>query len=554
MNQFFRIFVFFGLFSAMSAMAVVDMKNANYATTWTDMIVPGTGYDLKIVRTYNSRSLFNGMFGFGWCSDFETSVNVTPEGNLKLKECGGGMEVLYSPRVIAKKEIEDSIAKIVAKMKLDPKASKNPKDIAELKKDLVTNDSKRTELSQKYDIKIQIKQGTKFYANGREVEYFEYDQSKKNYSRFLSDGTKQIFNTDGKMIQMSDKNNNYLVFVYEKGSLIEVKDNNNRKLQFKYYPTKKVYSITGPNNLKSDYEFSNIDLLSAARDAWQKTYTYKYDKSYNLTLITWPDKSTVKLDYDEKNDWVIGFKDRENCQETYAYEFEGKDESHYWSTVKKVCGKETVAQNKYEFWYKNRADGKPYLARVRTEINKDVTDISYDAVFGKPVVIGRNQQQIKFDYYPNGLVQKKTSGNITIDFTYAKDTKKVSKVVTTFFNEKNKPINSASTTFKYDKKGNLNYAENSLGQKISVSHDSRGRIIELKDQAKKVVKVTYEEKFGKPSVITRPGLGTIVFKYKSNGEIDTTESKEGPSVLTQVASAFNNFLDVIAPATDEIYL
>ena len=56
------------LFSA-QAHALVDMKNANYSNTWIDMDVPGSGYDLKIVRTYNSRSLFNGMFGFGWCSD-----------------------------------------------------------------------------------------------------------------------------------------------------------------------------------------------------------------------------------------------------------------------------------------------------------------------------------------------------------------------------------------------------------------------------------------------------------------------------------------------------
>ncbi|HPI40086.1 MAG TPA: DUF6531 domain-containing protein [Pseudobdellovibrionaceae bacterium] len=554
MDRIIFAFVIVFLLLPIPGKAVVDMKNANYATTWTDMVVPGTGYDLKISRTYNSRSLFNGMFGFGWCSDFETSLDITPEGNLKIKECGGGMEVLYSPREIAKADIETTIGKIVEGMKSDPKALKKSEDIANLKKKLLTDDGERSELAQKYGIKVKIKEGTKFFANGREVEYFVYDQSKKTYSRYLPDSTKQIFNLDGKMVQMSDKNNNYLVFTYDKGSLSEVKDNNNRKLQFKYFPTKKVYSITGPGGLKADYEFSNIDLLSSARDAWQKTYKYQYDKSYNLTLITWPDKSTVKLDYDEKNDWVMGFKDRDNCQENYTYEFEGKDESHYWSTVKKVCGKEVVANNRYEFWYKNRADGKPFLSRVRTEINGDSTDISYDDVFGKPLSISRNQQRTSFEYYPNGLVKKKATSNAMIEFTYQTDSKKVSKVVTTFFNEKNKPMNVATTSFKYDVKGNLNYAENSLGQKISVLHDARGRIVEIKDQAKKVVKVSYEEKFGKPSVISRPGLGTITFKYKSNGDIDKTESKEGPTVLTQVASAFNNFLDVIAPATDEIYL
>jgi len=59
----------------------------------------------KIVRTYNSRSLFSGMFGFGWCSDFETSMEVNAEGNIKVKECGGGMGsyILTSRKSPAKK-------------------------------------------------------------------------------------------------------------------------------------------------------------------------------------------------------------------------------------------------------------------------------------------------------------------------------------------------------------------------------------------------------------------------------------------------------------------
>jgi len=70
--------------------AVVDMKNANYADSWLDMSLGGTGYTLRVQRFYNSRSVFSGMFGFGWCSDWETNVEKTPEGRVKLVECGVG--------------------------------------------------------------------------------------------------------------------------------------------------------------------------------------------------------------------------------------------------------------------------------------------------------------------------------------------------------------------------------------------------------------------------------------------------------------------------------
>jgi hypothetical protein len=78
-------------FSSSVAFAIVDMKSANFSDNWTDLTVPGVGYDLRVNRSYNSRSLFNGLFGFGWCSDYETKIEVTPESNLKLTECGGGM-------------------------------------------------------------------------------------------------------------------------------------------------------------------------------------------------------------------------------------------------------------------------------------------------------------------------------------------------------------------------------------------------------------------------------------------------------------------------------
>jgi hypothetical protein len=65
------------------------------------------------------------------------------------------------------------------------------------------------------------------------------------------------------------------------------------------------------------------------------------------------------------------------------------------------------------------------------------------------------------------------------------------------------------------------------------------------------VKIKYEGKFGKPSVVTRPGLGTIQVSYKGDGEIEKVESKQGPTVAVQVASIFNSLLDIIAPATND---
>src|SRR5580704_195489 len=85
--------------------ALVDMRNANYSDNWTDLEVKSAGYDLKVQRTYNSRTLYNGMFGFAWCTDFETSLKITPENTLKVTDCGAGFEWEYAPAGFTNKSV-----------------------------------------------------------------------------------------------------------------------------------------------------------------------------------------------------------------------------------------------------------------------------------------------------------------------------------------------------------------------------------------------------------------------------------------------------------------
>ena len=77
------------------ANAIVDMKNANYSFTWFDSVAHPGARSAKLYRTYNSRSLYDGNFGFGWCTDFETRLDVLFD-TIRVVECGGGLEVFYA--------------------------------------------------------------------------------------------------------------------------------------------------------------------------------------------------------------------------------------------------------------------------------------------------------------------------------------------------------------------------------------------------------------------------------------------------------------------------
>ena len=146
------------LFFSFNVSAIVDMKSANYSESWTDLIVPGVGYDLRVNRTYNSRSLFNGLFGFGWCSDYETKIDVTTEGNLRLTECGAGQVVNYTPRSFKADKIEDTVKTIMTEVRRR-RPDLKPDYLNGLERDMKTNDLLREEFGRHMNIKGKAQDG-----------------------------------------------------------------------------------------------------------------------------------------------------------------------------------------------------------------------------------------------------------------------------------------------------------------------------------------------------------------------------------------------------------
>ena len=537
--------------------AIVDMKNANYSDSWLDVSLGGSGYTLKVQRFYNSRSNFSGMFGYGWCSDFETSVEKLPEGKIKLTECGAGQEVLYAPAKYNKAASDKVMNELIANFKKkNPRATED--QIAERKQILLDDSEVRKKQAQEIGVSIpEVAKGSVYYAENMSVEQIAFDGT--YYTRTLADGTSQKFDASGHLVYFYDKNGNYLKLSYAGNNLKEVVDNTSKKLSFAYNtPYKRVKEILGPNNLKIEYKFKGEDLIEV-KNMWRNTYNYEYDDTHNLTKILFPDKTFKALTYNSKMDWVTSFTERAvngvACTENYKYEVD-KDspKDHFWSLATKKCGNEIVNDSRFEFWHKTRADGQKYLARVLTKSMTDSLDVTYHPEFGRPTAIKKNGLTTTFDYYANGLIKEKTTANARMLFEYKNSFNKVSKVSSEFYDDKGKVARKRETTFNYDPKANLIFAENTDGQTVKLSYDDRGRIATIADHAKKEVLIKYDEKTGKPSSITRPKVGTINVVYKPNGEISKVDSTDGPTVAIQVASTFNNLLDIIAPATSELNL
>ena len=571
---------FIFLLQPLFAWAIVDMRNANFSDTWTDMIVPNSGYELKIKRTYNSRTLFNGMFGFGWCSDLESTLVVTSDGHLSLTECGGGLEFIFKSKNSSESQTREVIQKIISKMK---KEKKNLKDsyYRSLQRRLETDNGQREKLARQFGIKGTIGSKKRFYADGRRDEMIRVEKS--FYVRTLPNDTYEKYDIrTGKLKYIYDKTGNYIKINHRNKKIVSVVDNNGNKLSFSYPRDSRLVSlITGPNKLSATYKHKGEDLVFV-ENAWGNKYTYKYDDLHNLIAIIFPDKTRKLISYNKDKDWVIGFTDRKGCKETYKYELNKKNPiDHYTSYVEKKCKKQITNTSSYEFLYKKNKDGTRYLARTRFENNGNITETIYHKVYGKPILSIKNDIKSKFHYYNvnhkfAGMLKQKIDLFQTTNFSYTDKCRKVSQVTSHYYQLtppadlqksvkgskkpqrgklKKKFVRTIKTRFYYNKiKCNLVSAKNSLGQTIHLSYDQKGRIKTIQDQAKKLVHIKYNERLGKPREISRPELGSIQIYYKSDGSIEKIKSKHGPTVISQTTSVFQNLLEVIAPAASELVI
>ena len=543
-----RIIIYSFLFlTGFYAQALVDTKNANYTKTFVDLSFPGAGIPLLVERTYNSRSLYRGLFGYGWCSNLETRVDVMPDNTLNVVECGGGQEISFVSQG-AKGNKASVIQQIMAEVR--KKKGLTKKYIQQVERDLQQSTLLQSELIRAFGLKGKVQQGKVYSAVGKQNQTLQLKSGK--YYRRLANGQIQIFDNQGHLIQELDKFGNWVkISRNAKGKITKVTDNKGRSLRFKYVGT--GFEIHGSNKQVAKYSISNDNLVEVVNGKKEKMQ-YLYDDHHNLTRLQYSDGTQESLTYNKQKDWVVSFRNRQDCLETYSYKTNQKNANHYWTTVKKVCGKRVTNQSRYEFWNKKKGDGSKFLYRARQEVNGRVSDITYDMKTGFPLSITRNRMTTKYTYYANGQLKSRSQPGKMVTFSgYKNKCKKPTNILVQQFRGK-KAVSKLTTKVTYDpKKCYIMTAQQvGTGRWVKVLRDQQGRISQMSDQSKKKIIVQYNEKLNKPKTITRPGVGSIQVTYDKNGRVDPTKVKTNPTVAAQVANVFNGFLEVISPVAVDI--
>lgn len=70
--------------------ASVDVSNGNFFYSYVDGEYSSSQAFWQVQRSYNSRSNRIGIFGWGWCSPLETSLEIVSNNEMKIQNCGSG--------------------------------------------------------------------------------------------------------------------------------------------------------------------------------------------------------------------------------------------------------------------------------------------------------------------------------------------------------------------------------------------------------------------------------------------------------------------------------
>jgi len=532
-------------------MANVSLKNGNFFIGYTDIVYPG-GFEPQIMRVYNSKTSFKGIFGWGWGNEYEAYLSVSADGCVVVHEYGGGADNRFCPGAFKSDELDKAVESLVTVAQKSGVAGSS-QQLAAYRQKLKSDSTFRNDEWEKFRAKglIQARQ----LATGAQLQsnQFSYQYITKvggGYLRTYDNGKTEKFDEAGKLVRISDKNSNFIDLAYGKdGKLQKLTDNFNRKMFFSFNTQGLLEKIEGENGKKAEYQYNSSGELIASKDVDANAFSYKYstDRRHNMTEIGYSDKTTMAMTYYplEKYENIKSVKDRDGTLTEYGYETDSADKGHFAVAVNVKNGEgRQISSSKYEYFMKNKADGTEWTYKMVTVLDGDRTETTYNECCGLPLMIKHGTEETAFEYDVKGHVTKKTTPTEVTELKYDPAAGKVAEVRR--FSKVNKSqVNSSQ--FKYDAKGNLVFAKNSEGKGVQLFYDNNGRIKSMVDQNRRRIDFEYNEN-SKPVKITDPQLGAITVSYTNSGEIKKVESTAGRKIALQVTSAFQNLLDIIRPA------
>src|SRR5215469_4283558 len=330
MNKLFAACIL-AIYAVLPLYANVSLRNGNFFVSYNDIVYPG-GFEPKIERVYNSKTGFKGIFGWGWGTEFEVYLEISPEGSVVVHEYGGGAENRFIPADAKPLNVASAADQIVAAARQNHDMA-SPSATHVYRDRLISDMSFRSDEWDKY-LKlglvkpVNIPVGTRLVSNRFSHEVVE--RIPMGFERTFDNGRKESFDDRGRLTRILDQNGNYLQFGYGVRNRVQIVDNYGRHIAIFLNNHKLVERVEGDEGVVSTYGYDEQDNLIYSKDTDNQGFRYEYAGRHNMTKISYEDGTTMGISYYpmELHENVHSVKDRDGTITNYDYWTDPADDGH----------------------------------------------------------------------------------------------------------------------------------------------------------------------------------------------------------------------------------
>jgi len=390
----------------------VNLANYNLIVQDTDFVYGGRGLSVGLTRTYNADASFESVFGRSWTFNYNVHLVFEPRGMVTVVREGGKKDS-FSPR----------------------------------------GDGTHTPPRWTHDQLIKNTDGS-------------YRLIRKR-SRVT-----QHFNAQGRLVRITDRNDNSVTLQYQADRLVSVTDAVGRITQFKYNLEGKINEVIDPLGRRATYGYdANGNLISYVDMAGNRV-SYIYDSRSYLTSLTTPSGTTQ---------FRIGTTPQFG------------DRSYVLKEIIEPDGNITRFDTGNEIaWFTNPQGVQTF---VFNDAQGETTEIE-DGLGNKTT----------YEYGSAGLTRFTDAKGVSIRYAYNSQANLAS--VTDPF--------SVVTRFTYDANENVTKIESSVGRAATFEYDGKGNVTKATDPKKGVTAFAYNS-FGQLTRITDPRGNNITYTFDDKG-------------------------------------
>lgn len=472
----------------------VNMASGNMYRTATDITIPARGLPIVLMRTYNSRSVHDGAYGYGWTFNYGERLLANPDGSVTYQEADGSEHTFT----------RDGSAYVAPPGKHVQLTASGTGWTMRLANGIRFVFDSRGLLVQQIDL------------NDNTVT-INHDQAGLPTTVVDAGGrTVLTFTTlNGRITRVTDLGGRTVSYVYDGNDLISTTDTAGKIWTFDYDLAHNMTRAADPLGNAQSYDYDNEDRLFHHVDAAgaeeffhydiaarQSVLTERrggdrlivYDDSGRATLEADPSGNVVKASFDADNNRT-GLIDSRGFTTTYEYDAQGN--------VTKEVGPDGTTTTTYD------ANSR---ALTSTDALNVQTTNTYDSDGNRLTtsrVVGDVTQVITHTYDSHGQLLTTTDPNggvTTMTWDPVKGT-----VLTREDAEHN------TTTFETDDLGRVTSTKDAGENETTISYDGENRILSLTDPHGLATSFKYDAA-GRRTEVTTP-RGTSTYSYDPEGRL-----------------------------------